>query len=87
MSEEISPEGAKSTEDWDILADDIEWLEEQSKSENAEVREKAKKYIAKNIAKMSAILGEISEDNNKQIEESVPIGDVEIEPPTPPVDT
>lgn len=87
MSEEISPEGSKSAEDLDILADDIEWLEEQTKSENAEIRERAKKYIAKNIAKMSTILGEVSEDDNNQVEENTPIEDIEIEPPIPPMDT
>ena len=45
---------------WDSLAEDINWLEEQAKSDDEAIRTKAVRLIKENYANMQKLLDEVS---------------------------
>ena len=54
------------TDEWDSLAEDMNWLEDQAANGDEATKEKAQKYIKANIARMNEILKTLSAEDEHE---------------------
>jgi uncharacterized protein with von Willebrand factor type A (vWA) domain len=54
------------TNEWDSLAEDMNWLEDQATNGDEATKEKAQKYIKANIARMNEILETLSAEDKHE---------------------